>query len=265
VNYLIPGLLLLISCVSGYADQRNQSNLKVTKSSPQTLAATTTSTSADELTNAPGEKVNDPFERINRSTFRLNDSLTIHVAKPVARTYEHIVPHKVRSAVSNFFYNLDFPVRFANDVLQGRIKRSGQEVSMFIINTTAGVAGFIRVSDHVPTLVDVPPEDFGLTLARWGFSPGPYMVVPVLGPSTIRDSVGLGGDFALNPLNWYQLGVFAHNYIPTWANYTLGGARVISGLPGGVRTYEQMKETAIDPYIAVRNAYLSHRAAQLQK
>jgi len=274
VNHLIPCLVLLLTYVSGYADQRSQSNVKVTnsslkvaKASPQNSAGTPnlSSTSTDELANVPVEKVNDPFERVNRTTFRFNDTVTTRALRPIARGYEYILPRQVRTGISNFFDNLDFPIRFGNDVLQGRFVRSGQEVSKFFINSTVGVVGFFRISDHVHALADVPAEDFGLTLARWGFSTGPYIVVPVLGPSNIRDLVGLAGDFAINPLNWYQMGFFGRKYISNAANYALGASRVISRLPGSVRTYEQMKETAIDPYIAVRNAYLSHRAALLQK
>jgi phospholipid-binding lipoprotein MlaA len=274
VNYLIPTLLLVLTCVSGFADETNQSNLsrrnpakaesKAANSSQKKPAKDPSTTSTDELANEPVQKVNDPFERINHTTFRLNDSFTIHAIKPLAHGYEQIVPHAVRTGLSNFFDNLDFPVRFGNDVLQARFVRSGQEVGKFVVNSTAGVGGLFRVSDQVSSLADVPAEDFGLTLGRWGFSTGPYLVVPVLGPSTIRDLTGYAGDFALNPLNWYL--IFSnHRLISNVVGYSITGSRFVVRAPGAVRTYEQMKEAAVDPYSAVRNAYLSHRAAQLGK
>ncbi|MBV8100440.1 MAG: VacJ family lipoprotein [Verrucomicrobia bacterium] len=273
MNYLTPTLLLVLTCVSGFADQTNQPNpphhssaatgtKKATKSSQKTTNPP--APSGDELAIEPVEKVNDPWERLNHTTFRLNDSLTIHAIKPIAHGYEHIVPHTVRTCLSNFFDNVDFPIRFGNDVLQGRIVRSGQEAGKFLVNSTVGVGGLFRISDHVSSLADVPPEDFGLTLGHWGVSNGPYLVIPLLGPTTVRDLTGYAGDFAINPLNWYL--IFSNQrFISTAVGYAISASRVVARAPRSVRTYEQMKEAAVDPYIAVRNAYLSHRAAQLEK
>jgi phospholipid-binding lipoprotein MlaA len=273
VNHLIPTLLLVLTCVSGFADQTNQPNAprpsaaaagqkKATKSTQKTTNPP--ATSGDELANEPVEKVNDPWERLNHTTFRFNDSLTIHAVKPIARGYEHIVPHTVRTCLSNLFDNLDFPIRFGNDVLQGRFVRSGQEAGKFLVNSTVGVGGLFRVSDHVSSLADVPPEDFGLTLGHWGVSAGPYLVIPLLGPTTVRDLTGYAGDFAVNPLTWYL--IFSNQrFISAAVGYSISASRFVVRAPGSVRTYEQMKEAAVDPYIAVRQAYLSHRAAQLEK
>ena len=264
MSYLIPTLLVFLTCVSGFADQTKQPKTKTAKSSQKTPVAKPPTASGDELGNEPVQKVNDPFERLNHTNFKINDSLTIHAVKPLARGYEHIVPQKVRTGLSNFFDNLDFPVRFGNDVLQARFVRSGQEVGKFVVNSTVGIGGLFRVSDHVSSLADVPAEDFGLTLARWGFSPGPYLVIPLLGPSTVRDLTGYAGDFALNPLNWYL--IFSnYGIISNVVGYSVSASRFVVRSPGSVRTYEQMKEAAIDPYIAVRQAYLSHRAAQLKQ
>ena len=273
MNYLIPILLLVLTCFSGFADQTNQPNpprhssaatgaKKATKSSQKTTNPP--ATSGDELANEPAEKVNDPWERLNHTTFRLNDSLTIHAVKPIARGYEHIVPHTVRTCLSNAFDNVDFPIRFGNDVLQGRFVRSSQEAGKFLVNSTVGIGGLFRISDHVSSLADVPPEDFGLTLGHWGVSNGPYLVIPLLGPTTVRDLTGYAGDFAINPLNWYL--IFSNQrFISAAVGYAISASRIVVRSPGTVRTYEQMKEAAVDPYIAVRNAYLSHRAAQLEK
>ena len=273
MNNLIPTLLLVLTCVSGFADQTNQPNAprhtpaaagakKAMKSSQK--ITNPPATLGDELGNEPVEKVNDPWERLNHTTFRFNDSLTIHAVKPIARGYEHIVPQTVRTGLSNFFDNLDFPIRFGNDVLQGRFVRSGQEAGKFLVNSTVGIGGLFRISDHVSSLADVPPEDFGLTLGHWGISSGPYLVIPLLGPTTVRDLTGYAGDFAINPLNWYL--IFSNQrFISTAVGYAISASRIVVRAPGSVRTYEQMKEAAVDPYIAVRQAYLSHRAAQLEK
>ena len=275
MNYLISILLVLLTCLSAFADQTDQSKpartshaapgaKKTAKSSHKRPAADPPTASGDELGNEPVQKVNDPFERLNHTTFKLNDSLTTHAVKPLAREYEHIVPHGVRTSLSNFFDNLDFPIRFGNNVLQGRFVRSGQEIGKFVVNTTAGVGGLFRASDRISSLADVPAEDFGLTLGRWGFSTGPYLVIPLLGPSTVRDLAGFGGDFVLNPLNWYL--IFSdYGLVSNVVGYSITASRFVVRSPGAVRTYEQMKEAAVDPYTAVRNAYLSHRAAQLEK
>jgi phospholipid-binding lipoprotein MlaA len=265
VNYFISSLLLFLTCVSGFAQPGTPPNGNGTNSAPKKPENTTGTSSADELANAPAQKVNDPFERINRSMFHLNDSFTTHTLQPIVHGYERVLPRPVRTSISNFFDNLDFPIRFGNDVLQGRIVRSGQEVGKFVINSTAGVGGLFRVSDQVQGLADVPGEDFGLTLGRWGLPTGPYLVVPLIGPSNFRDLTGYAGDYVMNPLNWYQIGIINEKFISNAANWAIAGSKFVARLPANVDTYEQMKESAIDPYIAVRNAYLSHRAAQLEK
>jgi len=174
------------------------------------------------------------------------------------------VPRPVRTGVSNFFDNLQYPVRFINSVLQGKIKRSAQETGKFVVNTTAGLGGLIRVSDHISSLADVPPEDFGLTLGGWGISPSPYIVIPVLGPSDFRDSVGFAGDLAMSPLNWAGLGIICYPYSNT-VGTALSGTRYANGVPKAVESYDELTSAAVDPYIAMRNAYLSYRAAQLKK
>jgi phospholipid-binding lipoprotein MlaA len=197
--------------------------------------------------------------------FRFNDGLYTHVLRPVAHGYVLIVPRPVRTGVSNFFDNLQFPVRFINCVLQGKITRSAQETWKFVFNSTTGIGGLIRVSDHLQDLADIPAEDFGLTLGVWGIAPGPYIVVPVLGPSDCRDAVGFAGDYVMSPLSWYSLGFIHHRLVSDVVSVALSGTRYISGLPKAMDQYDQMKAAAVDPYIATRDAFLSYRAAQVKK
>ncbi len=153
----------------------------------------TSSAVSDDFANVQVQKVNDPFQGFNRTMFGFNDKLTTYALRPVAHGYALIVPLPARTGISNFFDNLQFPVRFVNSVLQGKLKRSAQETGKFVFNSTFGIGGLFRVSDHVSGLTDIPPEDFGQTLAVWGLPPGPYLVIPVLGPSDCRDIVGFGG------------------------------------------------------------------------
>jgi phospholipid-binding lipoprotein MlaA len=257
VNHSIFRILVLLFCLSVCAVAGNHSTAKAV---PVHFSA-----GDADLTYVPVPKTNDPWQRLNRTTFRFNDGLYTYALRPVAHGYAAIVPLRVRTGVTNFFDNLNYPVRFINCVLQGKITRSAQETGKFVVNSTAGVGGLIRVSDHISSLADVPAEDFGQTLGVWGFCPGPYLVVPVIGPSDCRDLVGFGGDYVMNPLNWHSLGFIHHAFIPNAANIALGATKFVNGLPKAVESYDQLKAEAVDPYIAMRDAYLSYRAAQVKK
>jgi phospholipid-binding lipoprotein MlaA len=257
VNHSIFSILALLLCLSGCAVSGKRSADK-----PVTVAP---ANAGDDFANVPSQKVNDPLQGFNRTMFGFNDELTTHALRPLAHGYAIIVPLPVRTGVTNFFDNLQFPVRFVNSVLQGKIERSAQEAGKFVINSTAGIGGLIRVSDHVSGLTDVPAEDFGQTLGVWGIPVGPYVVVPVLGPSDCRDLVGYAGDFAMSPLNWHALGIIHHAFISNVVSIALSATRYVNALPKSVEAYDQMKSEAVDPYIAMRDGYLSYRAAKVKK
>lgn len=141
----------------------------------------------------------DPLQRFNRGVFRFNDTLDRYVAKPVAKGYRKVTPRVVRTGISNFFVNLRMPVVMVNDLLQGKPRAASMDAGRFLMNSTWGLAGFIDVGSrmHIP----LNDEDFGQTLGRWGVGPGPYVVLPFLGPSTFRDGSGLLVDAAVNPRN----------------------------------------------------------------
>jgi phospholipid-binding lipoprotein MlaA len=248
-------LLFLVFSFSGYAASGKRSAPPPNSSSrPNTT---------DEF--ASGQKVNDPFIRFNRTIFAFNDTLNTYALRPIARGYAKIVPRPVRNGITNAFDNAQFPVRFVNCVLQGKLKRSAQETGKFVVNSVAGFGGLMRVSDHVTSLANVPAEDFGLTLGVWGIPAGPYLVVPLLGPSGCRDLVGFAGDYVIYPLNWHAVGIIHHAFISNTINGALSGTRTVNGLPKSVQDYDQMKAAAVDPYIAMRDAYTSYRAARVKK
>ena len=213
----------------------------------------------------PVQKVNDPLQGFNRTVFVFNDGLIHLCVAPLGTRIRDSRASYARTGISNFFDNVQFPVRFINSVLQGKLTRSAQETGKFVINSTAGIGGLIRVSDHVSGLADVPAEDFGQTLGVWGFPPGPYIVIPVLGPSDCRDVVGFAGDFAMSPLNWHTIGLIQYEYISDALSIALSGVRYVNALPKSIDTYDQMKSEAVDPYIAMRDGFLSYRAAQIKK
>jgi phospholipid-binding lipoprotein MlaA len=257
VNLSIYSFLALLLCLSGCAATGKHSASQPVHSTAPAVG--------DDFANVPVQEVNDPLLRYNRTIFRFNDGLYHYALRPLAHGYAIVIPLRVRNGITNFFDNLQFPVRFVNSVLQGKLTRSAQETGKFVINSTAGIGGLIRVSDRISGLADVPPEDFGQTLAVWGISPGPYLVVPVLGPSDCRDLVGFVGDYAISPLDWHTLGIIHCAYISDAASLALSATRYINGLPKAIDTYDQMKSGAVDPYVAIRDAYLSYRAAQVRK
>jgi phospholipid-binding lipoprotein MlaA len=257
MNHSIFGLITLLLCLSACAVSGKDPAAKLVHPASDAVG--------DDFANVPVQKVNDPLQGFNRTMFGFNDELYTHALRPFAHGYVKVVPRPVRTGISNFFDNVQFPVRFINSVLQGKLKRSAQEAGKFVINSTAGVGGLIRVSDHVSGLADVPAEDFGLTLGVWGIAAGPYIVVPVLGPSDCRDMVGFAGDYVMSPLNWHTLGIIRCAYISNGVSIALSGVRYVNALPKNVETYDQLKSGAVDPYIAVRDAYLSYRSAQIKK
>jgi phospholipid-binding lipoprotein MlaA len=257
VNYSIFSIIALMLCLSGCTIAGKHSATKSVAIHPSGGDA--------DLADVPEQKTNDPWQNLNRTTFGFNDELNTYALRPVAHGYAAIVPNRVRSGVSNFFDNLNYPVRFINSVLQGKITRSAQETGKFIVNSTVGVGGLIRVSDRISSLADVPAEDFGQTLGVWGIAPGPYIVIPVLGPSDCRDLVGFAGDFVMSPLNWHTIGIIHYAFITDPLTIALSTTRFVNGLPKAVESYDQLKSEAVDPYIAMRNAYLSYRADQVKK
>lgn len=139
----------------------------------------------------------DPWENFNRAMFRFNDTLDRHALRPVAKGYRNVTPHVVQKGITNFFVNLRSPIVMLNDVLQGKIKQSGKDTARFLINSTVGIAGFIDVAKHIS--LPANNEDFGQTLGVWGAKPGPYLVLPFMGSSSVRDSVGFTVDAFSHP------------------------------------------------------------------
>ncbi|CAM2942149.1 MlaA family lipoprotein [Rariglobus hedericola] len=217
----------------------------------------------DDMDDYTVVQVSDPFEPVNRAVFKFNDGLYDYVLRPVSKGYTKVVPTPVRSGIRNFFDNIRFPIRFVNSALQGKFKRAGLETGKFAVNTVAGLGGFIRISDDVPSLAQIPREDTGQTFGVWRIGKGPYLVLPVFGPGTARDTVGFVGDYFLNPINW-NLRENVEGY--TWEIQT--GVQVVSGLnslPDILNAYDAPRKDAIDPYIAVRSAYIQYREAAVKQ
>ena len=200
-------------------------------------------------------KVSDPLEPFNRVMFNVNDTLYFWVVKPVTKTYRGAVPKPGRIGIRNFFQNLITPVRLVNCLLQGKGQAAEREVKRFAINTTVGVLG---VGDPALDKYGLEPanEDLGQTLAVYGLKDGFYIVWPLLGPSTLRDSGGMVGDYFLNPVRYVEP-----------AELAIGASAVNVVNKGSFRIgeYEDFKAAAVDPYVAMRRAYIQYRTKQIKE
>jgi phospholipid-binding lipoprotein MlaA len=189
----------------------------------------------------------DRFERTNRAIYRFNDALDRNVAKPVAKAYVKVTPAPVRTGFSNFFRNLASPTVMANGLLQLKMKEFATETARLVVNTTLGIGGLFDPA----TQLGLPAgnEDFGQTLGRWGLPSGPYVVLPVLGPSSVRDAFGFAADQFTDPKNYVK---------DDYTSWSLTGLSLVDTRAELLAT-ENVLGQANDPYAFMRNAYLQRR------
>jgi phospholipid-binding lipoprotein MlaA len=191
----------------------------------------------------------DPWEALNRKVFAFNDVVDVNLLQPVARTYEAVVPPLVRAGVSNFFGNLGDAWSAVNHLLQGKAQ-AGVEMSVrFMVNSTVGLFGILDPASEMGGL-ERRSEDFGQTLGRWGVGPGPYLVLPLLGPSTLRDASALPVDFQASPTS-----------LISDANVRLGltGVNLVQVRAGLLGSTKLLDQVAMDKYSFLRDAFLSRR------
>jgi phospholipid-binding lipoprotein MlaA len=200
------------------------------------------------------EVITDPFEPLNRLFFTFNDRFYFWVFKPVAKGYNAVVPEVVRVSMRNFFNNLMMPVRFVNSFLQGKVESAGIELARFGINSTIGFAGLFDIAKRMN--LEGRETDTGLTLGSYGIGPGPYMILPFLGPSSLRDTVGRVGDGFLTPMNYIT---------PLTDVLAVEATRYFNENAMRVGEYEDLVGSSIEPYAALRNAYSQHRKSLIGK
>ncbi|MBU0973680.1 MAG: VacJ family lipoprotein [Proteobacteria bacterium] len=201
-----------------------------------------------------GEKmVADPLYYFNYAMYAFNDFLYFYALKPLAQGYKFVTPPPLRNGVNYFFHNLLFPVRFINNILQGKLIPASDEVGIFLVNSTAGILGFNQVAQKHLNM-KTSDEDLGQTLGALSIGNGFYLVLPVLGPSTFRDVLGRAGDWFITPVN----------YVEPW-EVSLGVNSIdrINKTSFRIGDYEALKEASLDPYVAVRNAYIQNRNSQI--
>ena len=207
------------------------------------------------------EVIKDCFEPLNRVTFSLNQGLDKVIFKPVAKTYR-VLPSPLRTGTSNVLTNLSNLVTIPNNILQGEIKKAGINTGRLLINTTVGVLGIIDVAEKLG-FPEYEKEDYGQTLGVMGFGPGCYLVLPVIGPSTIRDTAGsfiniLGGD------PWYNASVSGNNEYLSDSDYML--SRLLSGIDFRAKNLgalDNLEKNSIDFYASVRSLYLQDRQQKI--
>jgi phospholipid-binding lipoprotein MlaA len=196
----------------------------------------------------------DPWERFNEKTFWFNYDVLDHYAlKPVATVWAKI-PEPMRQGLANAFRNLAMPDRLVNEVFQARFEEAGSEVGQFLLNTTVGVAGFVDVASHVG--LKKSDADTGQTLGVYGAVPGPYLVVPLLPPLTVRDGIGYAVDSVLNPLSWFVT--------PFVADFGMAAGKTINERAANLKLYQDVEDTSLDLYAAVRNGYLQRRQKSIE-
>jgi phospholipid-binding lipoprotein MlaA len=193
----------------------------------------------------------DPIEPLNRGVYKFNDSIDRAVLKPVAQSYVRNTPKWFRTGIGNFYTNLGYPWTIVNQVLQGKLLQAGQDTVRFVLNTTLGLAGFLDPASDAN--LPVHDEDLGQTLGKWGVPTGPYLMVPLLGPATLRDVPSrIAGSF-LQPFYWYDYG--NERWISLAVDIVDTRARLLP-LDGTL-------ERAFDPYTFIRDAYLQRQLYQV--
>ena len=201
-------------------------------------------------------QVADPLSPWNRAMFHFNDKLYFWALKPLARGYKAVTPEFFRTGVKNFFRNITTPIRLVNCMLQAKGNAAVVEFSRFIVNTTIGVLGFGSPADKYPKLAPPDAEDLGQTLGNYGLGNGFYLVWPILGPSTLRDSIGRVGDFFLDPVSYVE---------PAEASIGIRAFDTVNNTSFRIGDYESFKKSAIDPYTALRDVYLQIRENKIKE
>ena len=200
-------------------------------------------------------EIADPLEPFNRAMHQFNDKLYFWALKPVAQGYKIVVPEPARISVKNFFSNLGFPSRFLSCLLQTDFSGAATEAGRFTINTVWGIGGLLDPSSNKELDLQMQDTDLGQTLGVYGVGHGFYIVWPVLGPSSPRDSVDIAGDYFLYPTSYIS---------PWYAGLGVKGYKEINATSLRIGDYEALKDAAIDPYVAFRDAYIQYRLKKVK-
>jgi len=201
-------------------------------------------------------ETNDPIEPTNRVFYAINNGIDTVLLKPLAQAYRAVLPQTVRTHTHNFLANLGEPVQLFNDMFEAKPRRAGDSLMRLMLNTTIGVGGVFDVAtdlgwpDH--------DSDSGITLALWGIPNGPYLFLPILGPSSPREAAGFGMDYAVNPLSW-----IGHGQTDTVLGYSKTALSAIDARAAVLDDLDKITSQALDPYATIRSLYRQHRQSQI--
>lgn len=217
-----------------------------------------TSTDIEESDNG-NQEIADPLAPLNRAMFHVNDKLYFWVLKPVSQGYADAVPGNVRTGFSNAYDNLKAPARIINNLLQLRLKRAGNELLRFLVNTIVGIGGFDDIANDVLE-IKKQEADFGQTLGHYGVGHGLYIVWPVLGPSSLRETVGFVGDRLMYPLTY-----ISNSDLPIEATVGIAVHEKVNDSSFKIGDYESFKKAVVDPYVAMRDSFLQYRRKKIEE
>ncbi len=218
----------------------------------------------DEFSSEETTLLIDPLSGYNRFMTSFNDNIFTYALNPISKGYATIAPEPIRDSLSSFIYNLQFPIRFINNILQGKFQNTSDELERFIVNSTVGIGGLF---DPAATYMHIPAhnEDFGQTLGHYGIGAGFHIVLPFLGPSNVRDVFGLTADGYTSPFV-YQKGLQKYK-IPKNYGQSIGikAFEVVNKNSLNLGAYESLKKDAIDLYPFLRDVYEQKRTADIKK
>jgi len=208
---------------------------------------------------AEARAIDDPLEPLNRTVFDVNDFLDRILIKPITQAYRYVVPEYVRGRIANVLQNMGEPVIFANDMMQGRATDAGTTTGRFLVNTTFGVAGVFEVAADWG--LTKQSGDFGQTLSSWGINGGPYLVLPLFGPSNFRDAIGLGVDTVMSPWQWIAAmgGQGTQNRLV----YSQFAADGLTRRDQSMEDLDALRAGSLDFYAEMRSVYRQYRDKQL--
>ena len=223
------------------------------------------SSSLDEIEedDAYAMEIWDPLEPVNRGIFWFNDQAYVYVMKPVADGYDYITPKPVQNCISNFFKNLNLPIDFVSNILQAELTQAGKTFGRFVVNTTVGVVGFFDIAQSIG--LERSTQDTGLAFARWGIPHGFYLVIPFMGPSSLRDGIGTVADGFIHPIEYP---IYLNSFSNTDEWWYLGAAhsaRTIDLINRRKDAIETAKEGSLDYYLFLQAAYYQLRYQELHR
>lgn len=206
-------------------------------------------------------EINDPLEPFNRTVYAVNGVIDGLVVKPLAITWRLVLPQEARDCAGNFFTNLKAPVTTVNHLLQGEPTRAAVSIGRFLINTTLGILGFFDAAEDFG--ISGEETTFNETLGRWGVNTGPYLIIPILGPSSCRHVVGMGGDYFMQPYNYYFNGDSKHG--DSWVPYAISGTEAVHQRNLVLESVDDVVANSADPYATFRSAYFQYQSHRLEK